>query len=77
MVVVVEVPVIWEVPPQGGLVTVVSSAVRFVSFVGLGLVLQDLQDDTVVGFGGDEYFGEDQGSWWSCGLFAFVFLNSS
>ncbi len=55
MVVVVEVPIVWEVPPRGGSVTVVSGMAHFVGLVGLGLVFQDLRDDAVVGFGGDKY----------------------
>jgi len=55
----VEVPVIWEVPPRGGSVVVVLGAAFFVSFVGFGLVFQDLQDNTTVWFRCYEYFGED------------------
>jgi len=57
VVVVVEVPVVWEVPPRGGSVVITSGAAHFVGLVGLGLVFQDLQDNAVVGFGGDEYLG--------------------
>ena len=46
---------------------------RFVGFVGLGLVLQDLRDDSAVGFGGDEDLREDQRMRWSARSFAFVF----
>ena len=55
MVVMIEVPVVWEVPPRGGFVTVALGAAGFVGLVGLGLVFQDLRDDAVVGFGGDKY----------------------
>jgi len=55
---------------------IASGAARFVGFVGLGLVLQDLQDSATVGFGGDEYFRQDQGACWSGGLLALVLLDS-
>ena len=56
----VEVPVVWEVPPRRGLVAVALGAVGFVGFVGLSLVLQDLRDSSAMGFGGDEDLWEDQ-----------------
>jgi len=57
---------------------VASDTTHFVGFIGCGLVFQDLWDGATVGFGGDEYFGQDQGAYWSAGgLFAFVFLDSS
>ena len=59
MVVVVEVPVVWEVSPRGGFVAVALDAAGFVGFVGLGLVLQDLRDDPAMWFGGDEDLRED------------------
>ena len=59
MVVVVEVPVVREVPPRGGLVVVALGAACLLVFVGLGLVLQDLRDDPAMGFGGDEDLRED------------------
>ena len=77
MVVVVEVPVVWEIPPRGGLVTVALGATCLVGFVGFGLVLQDLQDDPAVGFRGDEDLGEDQWVRWLGGSFTLVFLDSS
>ena len=40
MVVVVEVPVIWEVPPRWGFVAVTAGAAGFVGLVGFGLVFQ-------------------------------------
>ncbi len=55
----VEIPVVWEVPPRGGFVTVALGAAGFVGFVGFRLVLQDLWDDPAVGFGGDEDLRED------------------
>src|SRR6266403_439426 len=75
MVVVVEVPLVWEVPPRGGLVVVTSGAARFLGFVGFGLVFQDLRDDPAVGFGGEEDLREDQWVRWSGGSFSFVFLD--
>ena len=54
MVVVVEVPVVWEVPPGGGGVAVALGTVRFVGLVGFGLVFQDLRDDPAMRFGGDK-----------------------
>ncbi len=77
MVIVVEVPVVWEIPPRGGFVVVVLSASCLVGFVGFGLVFQDLRDNPMVGFGGDKDLWEDQWACWSGGLFAFVFLDSS
>ena len=59
MVVVVEVPVVWEIPPQGGFIAVASSAACLVGFIGFGLVFQDLRDDPAVGFGGNENLWED------------------
>ncbi len=76
MVIVVEVPVVWEIPPQGGAVAVASGVARFVGFIGFGLVLQDLRDDPAVGFGGDEDLGEDQWVRWSGGSFTLVLLDS-
>ncbi len=49
MVVVIEVPVVWEIPPRGGSVLVVSGVVCFVGLVGLGLVFQDLGVTTLQG----------------------------
>ncbi len=54
MVIVVEIPVVWEVPPGWGLVVVAAGAALLVGLIGLGLVLQDLRDEATVGFGGDE-----------------------
>ncbi len=54
MVVVVEVPVVWEVTPQWGLVTLSAGAAFLFGFIGLGLVLQDLWDVPLVGLGGDK-----------------------
>ncbi len=54
MVVVVEVPVVWEIPPGWGFVVVTAGAAGFVGLVGFGLVLQDLWDKATVGLGGDE-----------------------
>ncbi len=59
MVIVVEIPFVWEIPPRGGFVAVALGAACLVGFVGFGLVLQDLRDDPAVGFGGDEDLGED------------------
>ena len=72
----VEVPVVWEIPPRGGFVAVALGAAGFVGLVGLGLVFQDLRDDPAVGFGGNENFGEDQQARWSGGAFALVLLDS-
>ncbi len=58
MVVVVEVPVIWEVPPQWGFVVVVVGTAFFVGLIGLGLVFQDLRDKTAMGLRGDEDVGQ-------------------
>jgi len=77
VVVVVEVPVIWEVSPRGGSVAVTSGAAGFVGFVGLGLVFQDLWDNAAVGFGGDEDVREDQRVSHSDGSFTLVFLDST
>jgi len=54
VVIVVEVPVIWEVAPGWGFVALSAGASFFLSFVGLGLVLQDLWDVAMMGFGGDK-----------------------
>ena len=59
MVVVVEVPFVREVSPRGGFVAVMVGVACFVGLVGLGLVFQDLWDDSAVGFGGDENVRED------------------
>ena len=51
----------------------------FLSFVGLGLVFEDLGDVPTVGFGGDEDGGQLQWLrqlWLASYLLAFVFLNS-
>ena len=70
----IKVPVVWEVLPRQGFVAVAAGAA---GFVGLGLVLQDLRDKAMVGFGGDEDIGQHQGPCWSTGgLFALVFLDS-
>ena len=58
MVVVVKVPVVREMPPQGGLVSVALGVACLVGLVGFGLVFQDLRDDPMVGFGGDEHVRE-------------------
>ncbi len=60
MIVVVEVPVVWEVSPRRGLVAVALGVAGFVSLVGFGLVLQDLRDNPAMRLGGDEDLGEDQ-----------------
>ncbi len=77
MVVVVEVPVVREVPPRGGLVAVALGTARLLVFVGFGLVFQDLRDDPAVGFGGDEDLREDQRTRWSAGSLAFVLSDPS
>ncbi len=41
---------------------VAARAALLVGLVGLRLVLQDLRDEAVVGFGGDEDVGQHQGS---------------
>src|SRR6266481_950319 len=72
MVVVIEVPIIWEIPPRGGRVVVALGAVCLLVFVGLGLVFQDLWDNAAVQLGGDEHLWEDQWARWSSLLFAFI-----
>ncbi len=54
VVVVVEVPVVWEILPGWGLVAVVAGTAGLVGLVGLGLIFQDLRDEAAVGFGGDD-----------------------
>ncbi len=73
----VKVPVVWEVSPRGGSVTIASGAACFIGLVGLGLVFQDLWDDTTIGFGGNKYLWQNQGVCWSGGSFTLVFLDSS
>ena len=73
----VEVPVVWEVVPGGRLVAVSSGSARFLVFVGLGLVLQDLGDEPAMGFGGDEDFGEDQRARGSSSLLTLVLSDPS
>ncbi len=80
MIVVVEVPVVWEVPPRWGLVTVPAHAAFLVGFVSPGLVLQDLWDEAMVGLGGDEDGGHLEGlrrSWVASCLLALVLLDAS
>ena len=77
MVVVVEVPIVWEVVPQGGFVAVASGSARFLVFIGFGLVLQDLRDDSAMRFGGEEDLWEDQRARRSSTLFPLVLSNSS
>ncbi len=76
MVIVVEVPVIWEIPPREGSVAIALGAAGFVGLVGLGLILQDLGDDPLMRFGGDEDFRKDQRARWSTALFALVLSDS-
>ena len=59
MVVVVEVPLVREIPPRGGRVAVALGAACLFVFVGLGLVLQDLWDDAAMWLGCDEHLWED------------------
>ena len=59
MVVVIVIPVVWEVAPGGGLVTVPLGSACLLVFIGLGLVFQDLRDDSAVWLGGDEDLWED------------------
>ena len=77
VIVVVKVPVIWEVFPRGGLVAVMSGATLLFVFVGFGLVFQDLRDDPAVGFGGDEDLREDQRTRWSAGSLTLVLSDAS
>src|SRR6266403_1057717 len=77
IVVTIEVPLVREIPPRGGLVTVALGAAGFVGFVGSGLVLQDLRDNPAVRLGGDEDLREDQRARRSSSLFAFVFPDAS
>jgi len=76
VVVVVKVPVVWEVIPGGGLVVVASGSARLLIFVGFGLVLQDLGDDSTVGFGGNEDLWEDQWTRGSSSLLTLVLSDS-
>ncbi len=59
MVIIVVVPVVWEVVPGGGLVATPLGSARLFFFVGLGLVFQVLRDDPTVWLGGDEDLWED------------------
>ena len=80
VVIVVKVPVIWEVSPRWGFVVVSAHATLLVGFVGLGLVLQDLRDEAAVGFRGDEDGGHLEGLrqlWVASCLLAFVLSNTS
>ena len=77
MVVVVEVPVVWEVPPRGGLVAVALGAAGLIGFVGFGLVLQDLRDDPAVRLGGNEDFWENQRACWLSVLRTLVLSDAS
>ncbi len=54
MVVVIKVPVVWEVLPQGGDIMVVMGSPFLVFLICVGLVFQDLQDEGGVGFGCNE-----------------------
>jgi len=58
VIIVIKVPVVWEVTPQWGFVVFSLSTMLFLSLVGFGLVLKDLGDVSVVGFGGDEDGGQ-------------------
>src|SRR6266403_2660894 len=77
VVVMVKVPVVWEVVPGRGLVAVAPGSACLLFFVGFSLVLQDLGNDPVVGFGGDEDLWEDQRARGSPSLFALVLSDSS
>ncbi len=78
VVIVIEVPVIWEVLPRWGLVAVVAGMAGLVGLVGLGLVFQNLRDEAMVGLGGDEDVWQHKGLCCSVGrLFPLVFLDSS
>ena len=72
----VEVPVVWEIPPRGGPVAVALGAAGFVGFVGLGLVFQDLWDDSSMRFGSDEDLRKDQRACWLTALFALCSFGS-
>ncbi len=80
MVIMVEVPVVWEVAPGGGLVTLSTGATFLFGLIGLGLILQDLGDEPMVGLGGDED-GWDLQQFYqlvlASQLLAFVFLDTS
>ncbi len=77
VVILVEIPVVWEVPPSGGLVAVALGAAGFVGFVGLSLVLQDLRNNSTMGLGGDKDLWEDQRACRSSPLFTLVLSDSS
>ena len=77
MVIMVEVPVVWEVAPGGGLVTLSTGATFLFGLIGLGLILQDLGDEPMVGLGGDEDFGEDQRARGSSSLLTLVLSDPS
>ncbi len=77
MVVVVEVPVVWEIPPRRGRVAVALGAACLLVFVGLGLIFQDLRDNAAVRLGGEEHLWEDQWARWSSSLFAFILSDPS
>jgi len=76
MVVVVEVPIVGEVIPGGGLVSVASGSARFFVLVCFGLVLQDLGDDPAMGFGGNKDLREYQWSRGPSPLLTLVLLDS-
>ena len=58
VVVMVEVPVVWEIFPGWGLVAVAVSVAGLVGLVGFGLILQDLWDVAAMGLRGDEDVGQ-------------------
>jgi len=75
---VVEVPVIWEVVSGGELVAFSAGAIFFFGLIGACLILQDLGDEPVAGFGGDEdgwHLQQSQGFLSSNCLLAFVLLD--
>src|SRR6266478_4704422 len=76
VVVVVEVPVVWEVVPGGGFVAVASGSACLLILVGFGLVFQDLGDGSAVGFGGDEDLRKDQRARGSSALLTLVLPDS-
>ena len=54
MVIVVEVPVIWEIALRGRLVVLSVGAALLFGFIGFGLFFKNLGNGPLIGFRGDE-----------------------